>query len=60
MKSPSTKKPDDYKIIGLFIYPVLTDHRPVIFPIGGLVDDFHFFELTNEQSAKLVQPFRCD
>jgi hypothetical protein len=27
---PGMKKPDDYKIIGLCIYPVLTDHRPAI------------------------------
>jgi len=40
MKSPAQKKPDDYKIIGLCIYPVLTDHRPAIFLIGGLVPYF--------------------
>jgi hypothetical protein len=28
MQSPGTKKPDDYQIIGLCIYAVLTDHRP--------------------------------
>jgi hypothetical protein len=43
MKSPGTKKTDDYKIIGLCIYPVLTDHRPELFPIGGLVGDLSLF-----------------
>jgi hypothetical protein len=37
MQSPGTKKPDDYQIIGLCIYAVLTDHRPVGVAIGGFV-----------------------
>jgi hypothetical protein len=36
---PGTKKPDDYQIIGLCIYAVLTDHRPGCWgsAIGGFV-----------------------
>ena len=26
-ENPGTKNPDDCKLIGIFIYPVLTDHR---------------------------------
>jgi hypothetical protein len=39
MQSPGTKKPDDYQIIGLCIYWVLTDHRPGCWgvAIGGFV-----------------------
>jgi hypothetical protein len=39
MQSPGTKKPDDYQIIGLCIYAVLTDHRPGCWgvAIGGFV-----------------------